>query len=99
MGPCIVTADELPDPGSLRLRTFVNDDKRQDASNRDWLFPMTKTLVTIAHVMTLEPGDVVTMGTPGGCGLRNGNFMKPGDVVRVEVDGIGHIENRIVAQE
>ncbi|HZQ10498.1 MAG TPA: fumarylacetoacetate hydrolase family protein [Anaerolineae bacterium] len=97
MGPCMVTTDELTDPYTLQLKTLVNGVVKQNANNRDWLFPLPKMLCRVANVMTLYPGDVVTMGTPGGTGLKDGKYLKVGDVVRMEIDGIGHIENRIVA--
>ena len=100
MGPCIVTADELPDPGNLRLRTTLNGQVMQDGSTRDWLFPLPKLLSALSQVMTLEPGDVVTTGTPAGVGVfrKPPVFLKPGDQIVLEIEKIGRLENVVVAE-
>jgi 2,4-didehydro-3-deoxy-L-rhamnonate hydrolase len=100
MGPCIVTADELPDPGNLRLRTTLNGQVMQDGSTRDWLFPLPKLLSALSQVMTLEPGDVVTTGTPAGVGVfrKPPVFLKPGDRIVLEIEKIGQLENVVVAE-
>jgi 2-keto-4-pentenoate hydratase/2-oxohepta-3-ene-1,7-dioic acid hydratase in catechol pathway len=96
-GPCIVTADEIPDPGDLRLRTWVNGELRQDASTSDMIFDCGRIVEIISEMVTLQPGDVITTGTPSGVGLGNsGWFLRVGDVVRVEIEGIGAIENTVV---
>lgn len=99
MGPCLVTADEIPDPAELRLRTYVNGVRRQDGSPREWIFPLPRLLAFLSNVMTLEPGDVVSTGTPAGVGLfqRPPIFLEPGDVVRLEIDRIGALENPVGA--
>lgn len=99
LGPCIVTTDELKNPAEVGLRSFVNGEIRQNGSNRDWLFTLPKLLSFLSNVMTLEPGDVVSTGTPAGVGLfrKPQVFLKPGDVVRLEIDGIGSLENAVVA--
>lgn len=101
MGPCIVTADELPEPAELRLRTSVNGRVLQDGSNSDWVFPLPRLLSFLSAVMTLEPGDVVTTGTPAGVGVfqRPQVFLKPGDRTVLEIDRIGRLENPVVAEE
>jgi 2,4-diketo-3-deoxy-L-fuconate hydrolase len=100
MGPCIVTADELPDPENLGLRTFVNGEMRQDASNKDWLFSLPYMLSFFSHVMTLEAGDIVTTGTPGGVGAfrQPPVWLKPDDICVLEIDRIGRLQNPIVAE-
>jgi 2-keto-4-pentenoate hydratase/2-oxohepta-3-ene-1,7-dioic acid hydratase in catechol pathway len=72
----------------------------QDANTSEWLFPLPRLLSFLSHVMALEPGDIVTTGTPAGVGLFQNPqvFMKAGDVIAIEADGIGRLENRIVAQ-
>ncbi len=97
MGPVIVTADEVPDPGALRLRTFVNGEKRQDASVSDLIFEIPTLIETLSAGITLEPGDIIATGTPVGVGLgfKPPRFLKPGDVVRIEVDKIGALENPV----
>ena len=101
LGPCIVTADELPDPGNVRLRSFVNGRLMQDGTTADWVFPLPVLLSRLSHVMTLEPGDIVSTGTPAGVGVfRNPPvFLKSGDIVRLEIEGIGVLENPVVAEE
>jgi len=100
MGPCIVTADELPDPGNLRLRTTLNGQVMQDGSTRDWLFPLSKLLSALSQVMTLEPGDVVTTGTPAGVGVfrKPPVFLRPRDRIVLEIEKIGRLENVVVAE-
>lgn len=100
MGPCIVTTDELTDPTNVRLRTFVNGTMLQDSSTSDWLFPLFYLLSFLSHVMTLEPGDIVTTGSPPGVGIFRHPpvFLKPGDLVRLEAEGIGTLENPVVSE-
>jgi 2,4-diketo-3-deoxy-L-fuconate hydrolase len=99
LGPCIVTADAIPEPGRVALRTRLNGKVMQDGSTADWLFPLPRLLSFLSQVMTLEPGDVVSTGTPAGVGLfrKPQVFMQPGDIVEIEADGIGILRNRIVA--
>lgn len=102
MGPWLVTADEVPDPMQLRLRTRVNGQIRQDASTSTVIWPIPKLIAYISQ-MTLEPGDVITTGTPDGCamGRKPGEsswYLEPGDVLESEVEGIGVMRNRIVAE-
>jgi 2-keto-4-pentenoate hydratase/2-oxohepta-3-ene-1,7-dioic acid hydratase in catechol pathway len=99
-GPWIVTADETGDPHTLGLRCFVNGQKRQDSNTRHLVFNIWQQIEHLSLGMTLEPGDVVFTGTPGGIGaaMDPRQFLKPGDVVRCEVDGLGHIEATMVAE-
>lgn len=99
IGPCLVTRDEFPHPETARLRSYVNGDLRQDGSNTDWLFPLPRLLHALSSVMTLEPGDIVSTGTPAGVGhfRQPPSYLAPGDVVRLEIDGIGVLENPVVA--
>ena len=101
MGPCIVTPDELPNPGNVRLRSLVNGKVMQDGSTSDWVFPLPVLLSRLSQVMTLEPGDVVSTGTPAGVGAfqRPPLFLKPGDTVRLEIEGIGVLQNPVIAQQ
>jgi 2-keto-4-pentenoate hydratase/2-oxohepta-3-ene-1,7-dioic acid hydratase in catechol pathway len=101
MGPCIVTPDQVPDVNNLRLKTFLNGEQMQDASTAEWIFPLPVMLSFFSRVFTLEPGDVVTTGSPAGIGAFRHPpiYMWPGDVVVVEVEGIGRLENRLVAEE
>jgi 2-keto-4-pentenoate hydratase/2-oxohepta-3-ene-1,7-dioic acid hydratase in catechol pathway len=99
LGPCIVTTDELPDPGNVRLRSLVNGKRMQDGSTSDWVFPLPVLLNRLSQIMTLEAGDVVSTGTPAGVGVfrRPQVFLQPGDTVRLEIDGIGVLENPVIA--
>jgi 2,4-didehydro-3-deoxy-L-rhamnonate hydrolase len=100
LGPCIVTADELTEPGSARLRTTLNGGVMQDGTTADWVFPLPRLLSFLSSVMTLEPGDIVSTGTPAGVGIfrKPPVFLNPGDIVAVEVEGIGRLENPVVAE-
>ena len=99
IGPCIVTAETLPRPDHVRLRTRLNGKTLQDGSTSDWLFSLPRLIGFLSQVMTLEPGDIVTTGTPAGVGLfqKPPVFMKPGDSVEIEAEGIGILRNPIVA--
>lgn len=101
MGPCIVTADEIPDPGNVKLRTLLNGETMQNGSTSDWVFPLPKLLSLLSQVMALEPGDIVTTGTPAGVGTfrKPPIYLKPGDRVVLEIEGIGQLENPVVAEE
>jgi 2,4-didehydro-3-deoxy-L-rhamnonate hydrolase len=98
MGPCIVTQDEIPDPTNVRLKTTLNDHVVQDGTTADWLFKLPVLLSHLLKFMTLEPCDIVTTGTPAGVGLfrQPPLFMKPGDVVVIEAEGIGKLENHVI---
>jgi 2-keto-4-pentenoate hydratase/2-oxohepta-3-ene-1,7-dioic acid hydratase in catechol pathway len=100
LGPVVVTADELSDPQALGLRTRVNGETVQDSSTAEMVFGVADLLAFCSRSFTLDPGDVVLTGTPWGCG----EFMDPprslagGDVVEVEVDGIGTLRNEVVEE-
>jgi 2,4-didehydro-3-deoxy-L-rhamnonate hydrolase len=98
MGPCIVTKDEIPDLNNVNLRTTLNGQIVQNGTTADWLFKLPALLGHILKFMTLEPCDVVTTGTPAGVGFfrQPQLFMKPGDVVVIEAEGIGRLENPVV---
>jgi 2-keto-4-pentenoate hydratase/2-oxohepta-3-ene-1,7-dioic acid hydratase in catechol pathway len=100
MGPALVTIDELPDPSGLRLRTWVNDDLRQDASTDEMIFDVWDMIAELSTVFTLEPGDVLSTGTPSGCGfaLEPPDFLDEGDTVRIEIERVGVLENPVVAE-
>jgi 5-carboxymethyl-2-hydroxymuconate isomerase len=99
MGPWVVTADEIPDPHALRIRTWVNGEPRQDGSTGDMLHPIPKLISWFSRHVTFEPGDVIATGTPAGVGkgLDPPRFLAPGDTVRIEIDGIGAIAHPVVA--
>jgi 2-keto-4-pentenoate hydratase/2-oxohepta-3-ene-1,7-dioic acid hydratase in catechol pathway len=98
IGPWLTTSDEVPDPHALTLHLTVNGEERQRSSTGDMIYDIRQQIAYLTTVMTLEPGDIISTGTPSGVGVAAGRFLKPGDVVRVEVDGLGAIENRFVAE-
>lgn len=100
MGPWIVTADEVGDPHNLGLRCFVNGDKRQDSNTKHLVFNIWQQVEHLSTGMTLEAGDILFTGTPGGVGaaMDPRRFLAPGDVVRCEIDGLGHIEGTMVTE-
>ncbi len=97
IGPWLVTADEL-DPHTLPIRTLVNGEVRQSSNTSNLIFDCYDQIELLSSVFTLEPGDVIATGTPGGVAMATGQYLVPGDTVRVEIDGIGAIENRIVQE-
>lgn len=98
IGPWIVTPDEVGDPHALGIRTYVNGELRQESNTRHLIFDCYRLVAYLSTVCTLEPGDVVATGTPSGVGLLMDppRLLQAGDVVRVEIDRIGAIENRVV---
>jgi len=99
-GPWLVTRDDVPDPQALALRTTVNGVVKQDASTSQMIFGVAALVEYLSQATTLEPGDVVFTGTPSGVGFARSprEFMKAGDVVRVEIAGLGALENPIVEE-
>jgi 5-carboxymethyl-2-hydroxymuconate isomerase len=98
-GPWVTTADEVPDPQALRIRTWVNGDLRQDGTTADMVFGVADLVAYCSSQYTLEPGDVITTGTPAGVGTarRPPAYLGVGDRVRIEIDGLGAIEHPVVA--
>jgi 2-keto-4-pentenoate hydratase/2-oxohepta-3-ene-1,7-dioic acid hydratase in catechol pathway len=99
MGPCIATRDEIPDPANVRIQTRLNGQVMQDANTDDLVFSVVKLIEYYSQFYRFRPGDVITTGSPSGVGFgRNPKvFMKPGDVVEVEVKQIGILRNTIEA--
>jgi 2-keto-4-pentenoate hydratase/2-oxohepta-3-ene-1,7-dioic acid hydratase in catechol pathway len=97
IGPWIVTADEVPDPQALNLRCFVNGEQRQSSNTDNMIHRIAAQIAYLTSAFTLEPGDLIATGTPEGVGvgMEPQQFLKPDDVVRCEIDGIGMIENRV----
>lgn len=100
IGPWIVTDDEIADPHTLNLRMLVNGKVRQEIGTGEMVFNIYEQIAYLSTVMTLEPGDVLATGTPSGVGaaMEPPSWLQIGDVMRVEIDGIGHIENIVVAE-
>lgn len=99
-GPFIVTADEIPDPQKLTLRTTVNGELRQNSNTSDMIFTCRKIISYVSGLMTLKPGDVISTGTPQGviAGMPEGKrqWLKNGDVVEIEIEGLGTLRNTFV---
>ncbi len=97
IGPVVVTPDEI-DPDDVAIRTWVNDELRQDGSTSERRFKVSEIVSWISQRCTLEPGDLIATGTGGGLAQFTGHYMAPGDRVTVEIAGIGRLENRIVPE-
>ena len=99
IGPWLVTADEVPDPGKLALWTEVNGERRQSSNTADLIFGVDEIVSYVSQFMTLLPGDVIPTGTPSGVGLgfKPPKFLKPGDRVRLSVEGLGEQNQLLVA--
>lgn len=88
-GPCVTSADEISDPQTLRMKLELNDIVKQNASTSQQIFPVAAVIEFISRMVTLEPGDIISTGTPAGVGSTSGTFLKPGDVMRGTIDHIG----------
>jgi 2-keto-4-pentenoate hydratase/2-oxohepta-3-ene-1,7-dioic acid hydratase in catechol pathway len=101
IGPWVVTADELRDPHDIDFRTLVNGELRQRSNTRNLIHGCFDLVAAISAACTLEPGDVIATGTPSGVAtaMKPPAWLRAGDVVRVEFDGIGHIENRVIDED
>jgi len=99
IGPWLVTADDVPDPGRLQLWTEVNGERRQNSNTADLIFGIDRIVSYVSQFMTLEPGDVIPTGTPSGVGtgFKPPKFLKPGDRMRLSVEGLGEQSQRLVA--
>ncbi|MCL2367616.1 MAG: fumarylacetoacetate hydrolase family protein [Oscillospiraceae bacterium] len=97
MGPWIVTADEFPDPPQMALRSYVNDELRQDSHTKQMLFPIPRVIAELSAGMTLKAGTIIATGTPAGVGMGFDppRFLKAGDTVTCEVEGIGRLTNTV----
>jgi 2-keto-4-pentenoate hydratase/2-oxohepta-3-ene-1,7-dioic acid hydratase in catechol pathway len=100
MGPVIVTADEIADPHNLRISLRLNGEVLQDSNTSNLIFGVGKLIAFLSSVFTLEPGDVISTGTPAGVGFARKPpvWLKPGDEVAVEVEGIGTLINPVIAE-
>jgi len=100
-GPYLVTPDEIEDFGALEVSSFVNGERRQRGFARDMIFSISQQIAHLTAAFTLEPGDVIFTGTPAGvgAGFEPPKWLKAGDRVRIEVTGLGHLENNIIAEK
>jgi acylpyruvate hydrolase len=96
-GPWITTADEVAEPGDLALRTWINGELRQDSRTSDLIFSVPEIVAFLRETITLEPGDLILTGTPSGVGMYFDppRFLGSGDVVRIEIEGLGTIEHAV----
>lgn len=99
MGPYILTADEVADPDNLWLKLWVNGQLRQNSNTGNMIFNTREIVAFASDLMTLEPGDVIATGTPDGVGAASNTYLKAGDVVRCEIEGLGVLENPVVGRE
>ncbi|MEM0006935.1 MAG: fumarylacetoacetate hydrolase family protein [Candidatus Bathyarchaeia archaeon] len=100
-GPCITTENQLPDTSNLRIRTWVDGELRQDSTTKNMVFNVYEIVHHLSKVMTLEPCDIIATGTPAGVGFAmkpEPKFLKPGSTVRIEIEGIGVLENRVIEE-
>jgi 2-keto-4-pentenoate hydratase/2-oxohepta-3-ene-1,7-dioic acid hydratase in catechol pathway len=97
LGPGIVPSWQIDDPQNLILRLWVNGQVKQHASTADMVITVPRLIAAASRILTLEPGDVILTGTPAGVGMPQRSFLHPGDLVVTEIEGIGRLENRMVA--
>jgi 2-keto-4-pentenoate hydratase/2-oxohepta-3-ene-1,7-dioic acid hydratase in catechol pathway len=97
LGPVLVPARFLPDPGNLGLRLWVNDQIRQDSSTAKMIFTVEEQVAHLSASRPLLPGDVVLTGTPAGTAAAHGGYLQPGDLMAAEIDGLGRLENPVAA--
>ena len=99
LGPCLVLKDEISDPHKLRLRLWVNGELRQDSEGEEMIFKIPQILARVSQFVTLEPGDIVSTGTPVGTSFSTKQYLKAGDVVECEIEGIGRLRNVVRVEE
>ncbi|HYA22438.1 MAG TPA: fumarylacetoacetate hydrolase family protein, partial [Thermoproteota archaeon] len=98
MGPWLTTVDEVEDPSNLFISTYINGERRQHGITRDMIFGVAETVELLSQDITFEAGDLIMTGTPSGVGLYakpRPIYLSAGDVVRVEISNLGHIENKV----
>ena len=98
IGPWLTTDDEVPDPLALEMSLTVNGQERQRMITNDMIYSIYDQIEYLSTVMTLEPGDILATGTPAGVGAASGRLLQAGDVVRAQIERLGYIENRVVAE-
>lgn len=96
LGPCILPSTEVSDPQGFKMTLTVNDNVEQDASTAEMVFPVAAVISFISSFVTLEPGDIISTGTPDGVGKAKGKFLRSGDVVAAEIKGIGRLVNPVI---
>ncbi len=99
IGPCLTLPEQIPDPQNLEIRLSLNDKIRQDSNTSNMIFSVAELIADISQVMTLEPGDIIASGTPGGVGFTTKPepvFLQPGDTIKAEIQNIGSLLNHVV---
>jgi 2,4-diketo-3-deoxy-L-fuconate hydrolase len=99
VGPCLLSAASVPDPQAFSIRLRVNGETRQDGSTAQMIFPVAAVIAFLSRFVTLEPGDLISTGTPSGVGSSTGVYLKPGDLVEASIEGIGRLANPVEAEE
>ena len=99
IGPCLLSANAVPDPQRLALRLTVNGEIKQDGTTAQMIFPVAAVIAFLSELMTLEPGDVIATGTPSGVGSATGTYLQPGDTLRATIAGIGTLENPVESEK
>jgi 2-keto-4-pentenoate hydratase/2-oxohepta-3-ene-1,7-dioic acid hydratase in catechol pathway len=97
LGPCVASADAIPDPQRLAMQLSVNDRVRQDATTAQQIFPVAAVIAFISSIVTLEPGDLIATGTPAGVGNATGTYLQLGDQIRASIEGIGELVSPVEA--
>ena len=98
IGPYIVTMDEISDIHNLKIKTYVNDELRQDSCTDQLIFDCFDLIEHITKAFTLEPGDIIATGTSSGVGVVLGKYLIPNDVVRIELENVGTLENKVILE-
>jgi 2,4-diketo-3-deoxy-L-fuconate hydrolase len=98
IGPCVTSADAIPDPQVLEMKLWLNADLKQNSSTKAQIFPVAAVIAFISDIVTLEPGDIIATGTPAGVGAASGTFVKAGDVLKASIAGIGTLVSPVVAE-
>jgi 2,4-diketo-3-deoxy-L-fuconate hydrolase len=97
-GPCVASAESIPDPEVLAMRLEVNAEVKQDATTAQHIFPVAAIIAFVSGIVTLEPGDIISTGTPAGVGHASGTYLKPGDQMHATIEGIGTLLSPVVAE-
>jgi 2-keto-4-pentenoate hydratase/2-oxohepta-3-ene-1,7-dioic acid hydratase in catechol pathway len=99
MGPWITPVDAIPDPNDMAIRLWVNGELKQNSNSSQQIFSFSEQIAYLSRHVTLNPGDVIATGTPAGVGMARGEFLKPGDQIKIEVEGLGELVNPVAVDE
>ena len=97
MGPWITPGDAIVDPDDTDIKLWVNEELKQNSNSSQMIFKFNEQIAYLSSHATLNPGDVIATGTPAGCGMPRGVFLKPGDKIKIVVNGLGELCNPVVA--